>query len=197
LAYLEKNYTKIDNIFYMANTLFTKTEELTSSISDILWFDKIGDKINNDNKKYISNYINYFDNNLNIHNVKNWKEAIQILNSNDWNKNFWQKEENERINLYNSLIKKYSEKDLSKCLGKLTNESSKIIQKSNFKGLEKNNINYDYYTRVASGSAAISFYQTALAIISNNYNHFFISKFKLFKLGYWPLVITDNKFNIF
>ena len=181
----------------MENTLFIKIEELTASISNIAWFNKIGDKINNNNKKYISNYIKYFDIKIKIHNVKNWNEAIKILNSNSWDKNFWQKEENERNNLYNSLKKTYPEKDLSQHLGKLTYESSKIIEKSNFKGLEKKNTNYDYYTRVAAGSAAICCFQAALAMASNHDNHFFISKFKLFELGYWPLVIEDNKFNIF
>ena len=181
----------------MPNNLFFKIEELTASISDITWFNKIGDKINNNNKKYISNYIKYFDINLKIHSVKNWQEAIKILKSNNWNKSFWQKEENERHNLYNSLKKIYPENDLSKHLGKLTYESSKIIEKSNFKGLKKENINYDYYTRVAAGSAAICYFQAALAMALNNDNHFFISKLKLFELGYWPLVIEDNKFNIF
>ena len=89
------------------------------------------------------------------------------------------------------------EKELFHKLNKLTIETTKIIEKYSIENLKKSDVKYHYYTKVAAGAAAISCYQAALALAANkNSNHIFISKFEIFKAGHWPLIITNNNFNI-
>ena len=180
------------------NNSLKNIETFSSTISNIPWFTKIGEKIKDNHKIFISNYIKFFNKNINTYNVGTWKEAISLLNSEKWNKGLWEKEEKEKINLYNFTFNKYPQENLFKKLNKVTKESSKILENCNFKGLNNNDLNYEYYSKVAAGSAALACYQMALAIAANkNDQHIFVSKFELFRLGYWPLIITDNTFNIF
>tara|TARA_B100000686_G_scaffold342408_1_gene421507 strand:- start:15678 stop:16223 length:546 start_codon:yes stop_codon:yes gene_type:complete len=181
----------------MEKNLITKLNDLTKIINKTKWFSNIGKDFNNDENHLILKYTNFFDKNLKIRKIKNWEEAIKLLNSNSWSKEFWNKEEDERIKLDNLITKKYSNKILSKYLGKFTNDISNIIGKSNFKKLHIKDEKYDYYSRVAIGSAASCCHQVALAIIANQENHFFTMKFELFQFGFWPLIISNNEFNIF
>ena len=65
-------------------------------------------------------------------------------------------------------------------LKSLTEESFKIIEACSIKDLNKNDLKYQYYSRVAAGSAAICCYQAALAFASNQkQNHIFISKYSI------------------
>ena len=107
-------------------------------------------------------------------------------------------EENEKTALLNILLESENEKEIFSYLNSLTEETSKITEIYSIKGLNKNNIKYQYYSKVAAGAAALCCYQTALALASNQKpNHIFISKYELFKSGHWPLIITKNYFNIF
>ena len=175
-----------------------KISELSYSIMEIPWFINTGKEIDSLLNIFISNYCMKLNISNEINKVKNWEEAIQIISSNKWNKNTWEIEEKEKTFLLNNLLKKHSEKQLFTSLQKLTEASISIIEKCYIDGLKKNDIKYEYYSKVAAGSAATSCYQAALALAADqDHNHIFISKFKLFKAGYWPLIITDNNFNIF
>ena len=73
-----------------------------------------------------------------------------------------------------------------------------VPKSKSIKDIHKDNVKYQYYSKVAAGAAAICCYQAALAFASDqNDNHIFISKYHLFKSGHWPLIVKDNVFNIF
>lgn len=181
----------------MEKDLIIKLNNFTDIINETKWFSNIGKDFNKKEKDIVLSYTHIFNKTLKIHKIENWEKAIKLLNSNSWNKNYWNKEEHERKQLYNLLKTNYSETNLSKYLGKFTNDISNIIGKSNFKNLKIDEKKYDYYSRVAIGSAASCCNQAALAIISNRDDHVFIKKFKLFEFGFWPLIISNNVFNIF
>jgi len=175
-----------------------KIEHLTSSISDIPWFKSTGKKMDSLIKSIVSNYCKKIGINEKIKIIQSWENAIKIINSDKWNKDCWELEEKEKSNLLNILLKNISEKELLNSLNRLTIETTKIIEKYSIEDLKKNDTKYHYFTKVAAGSAAISCHQAALALAANKEsNHIFISKFELFKAGHWPLIVTDNSFNIF
>jgi len=110
----------------------------------------------------------------------------------------WEKEEKEKENLLNILLKNKNEKEVLCYLQALTEESTKITDTFSIEGLDKNDVKFQYYSKVAAGSAAISCYQASLALATNQLSsHIFISKYEIFKSGHWPLVIKNNIFNIF
>ena len=174
-----------------------KIEELANSISEIAWFRNTSKKIGDPLKGIIHNYCKEIGINDNIIALQSWEEAIKVINSDKWNKDYWEIEEREKANLLNILLKSVPEKELFHKLSKLTIETTKIIEKYSIENLKKSDVKYHYYTKVAAGAAAISCYQAALALAANkNSNHIFISKFEIFKAGHWPLIITNNNFNI-
>ena len=182
----------------MYSRSLNKIEDLTSSISDIPWFKSTGKNMDSLLKKIVKNYCKKIGISEKIKNIRSWEDAIQIINSDKWNRSCWELEEKEKSNLVNILLKNISEKELFNCLNILTIETTKIIEKYSIENLKKNDTKYHYFTKVAAGSAAISCYQAALAIAANkDPNHIFISKFQLFKAGHWPLIVTDNSLNIF
>jgi hypothetical protein len=100
--------------------------------------------------------------------------------------------------LLNFLLENENEKEIFSFLKSLTEESSKIIETYSVKDINKNNVKYQYYSKVAAGAAAICCYQAALAFASKkDDNHIFISKYHLYKSGHWPLIVKNNVFNIF
>ena len=181
----------------MENNLIIKLNELTKIINETKWFSNVGNDFSKNQNQLILKYAMFFDKRIEIRKIENWKEAIKLLNSDSWSKKFWNKEEDERIKLYSTITKKYSDIILSKHLGKFTNDLSNIIGKSNFKKLNIKDENYGYYSRVAIGSAASCCHQAALALIANQKNHFFTIKFEIFKFGFWPLIISNDELNIF
>ena len=175
-----------------------KIENLIASISEISWFKNTGKKIDDALKTVIDNYCHEIGINDKIITVQNWEEAIKVISSDKWNKDYWKTEEREKSNLLDILLKDIPEKELFDKLNKLTIESTKIIEQYSIDSLKKSDIKYHYFTKVAAGAAAVSCYQAALALTANKgSNHIFISKFELFKAGRWPLIITNNNFNIF
>ena len=182
----------------MNSISLNKISTLTSDISKIRWFANVGKEINqllNDN---INNYCHTLAPESKVKQVSNWEEAIKIINDKDWNKIAWEKEEKEKENLLNILLKNKSEKEVYSYLQALTEESTKIIDSCSIEDLDKNDVKFQYYSKVAAGSAAICCYQASLALATNQMkSHIFIAKFELFKFGHWPLVIKNNIFNIF
>ena len=175
-----------------------RIEDLASSISKIEWFKNTGKTIDDVLKNVIDNYCREIGINDKIITIQNWEEAIKVINSDKWDKDYWEIEEREKSNLLNMLLKNIPKKDLFDKLNKLTIEATKIIEQYSIASLNNNDIKYHYYTKVAAGAAAISCHQAALALAANkDSNHIFISKFELFKAGRWPLIITNNNFNIF
>lgn len=175
-----------------------KISSVTANIVKINWFKNVGKEIDTNLYSFIKNYCQE----LNIHNeikqVANWEEAIKVINSKDWNKECWEIEEKEKENLLNILLENEDKKKVFSFLKSLTEESSKIIETYSIKDINKDNVKYQYYSKVAAGAAAICCYQAALAFASDqNDNHIFISKYHLFKSGHWPLIVKDNVFNIF
>ena len=182
----------------MSLNSLNKIENFIASISDISWFINTGKKIDGALEKAITNYCQEIGINDKVIPIQSWEEAIKVINSDKWNKDCWEIEEREKSNLLEILLKSIPEKELFDKLNKLTIETTKIIEKYSIKNLKKSDIKYHYFTKVAAGAAAISCHQAALAIAANkNSNHIFISKFELFKAGHWPLIITNNNFNIF
>ena len=175
-----------------------KISHLTSSISEIPWFKNAGKEMNSFLKSVMSDYCKKIGVSEEVKIIRNWDEAIKIINSDKWSKVCWEIEEKEKSNLLNSLLKNIPKKKLFNYLNILTIETTKIIEKYSIEGLKKNDIKYHYFTKVAAGAAAISCHQVALALVANqDSNHIFMSKFELFKAGHWPLIVTENNFNIF
>ena len=182
----------------MYSKSLNKIEDLTSSVSVIPWFKSTGKNMDSLLKNVVLNYCKKIGKSEKIKKIQSWENAIQIINSDKWNRDCWEIEEKEKSNLLNILLKNISEKELLNCLNALTIETTKIIEKYSIENLKNNDIKYHYFTKVAAGSAAISCYQAALALAANKGpNHIFISKFQLFKAGHWPLIVTDNSLNIF
>jgi len=182
----------------MYSRSLNKIEHLTSSISDIPWFKSTGKKMDSFIKSIISNYCKKIGIDDKIKNIQSWESAIKIINSDKWDKAYWTLEEKEKSNLLDILLKNISEKELFNSLNRLTIETTKIIEKYSIENLNKNDVKYHYFTKAAAGSAAISCHQAALALAANKEsNHIFILKFELFKAGHWPLIVTNNSFNIF
>ena len=182
----------------MSSISLNKISTITSDIIKIQWFKKVGKEIDSSLNAYIKNYCQYLNINKNVTQVNSWEEANKIINDKDWDKSYWEIEEKEKENLLKILLKNENENKVFSYLRSLTEESFKIIEACSIKDLNKNDLKYQYYSRVAAGSAAICCYQAALAFASNQkQNHIFISKYELFKSGHWPLVIKNKIFNIF
>jgi len=175
-----------------------KISTITSDIVKIKWFKNVGKEIDSYLSPYVKNYCQQLNIDKNIKQVSSWEEANKIIKDKNWDKIYWEIEEKEKRNLLNIILKDEDEKKVFSYLNSLTEESFKIIEACSIKDLNKNDIKYQYYSKVAAGSAAICCYQAALAIASNqNDNHIFISKYKLFKSGHWPLITKNNIFYIF
>ncbi len=175
-----------------------KISTLTSDICKIKWFANVGKEIDHNLNDNIEHYCQALALDTKTKQVNNWQEAIEIINDKDWNKVAWEKEEKEKENLLNILLKNKNEKEVLCYLQALTEESTKITDALSIEGLDKNDVQFQYYSKVAAGSAAISCYQAALALATNQLSsHIFISKYEIFKSGHWPLVIKNNIFNIF
>tara|TARA_B110000014_G_C20078298_1_gene563105 strand:+ start:279 stop:827 length:549 start_codon:yes stop_codon:yes gene_type:complete len=175
-----------------------KISAVTSNIVKIKWFKNVGKEIDANLYSSIKNYCQELNISSEIKQITTWEKAIKVINSKDWNKACWDIEEKEKESLLNILLENENEKKVFSFLKSLTEESSKIIDTYSIKDLNKNNIKYQYYSKVAAGAAAICCYQAALAFASNqNANHIFITKYELFKSGHWPLIVKNNVFNIF
>ena len=111
----------------MEKDLIIKLNNFTDIINETKWFSNIGKDFNKKEKDIVLSYTHIFNKTLKIHKIENWEKAIKLLNSNSWNKNYWNKEEHERKQLYNLLKTNYSETNLSKYLGKFSNDISNII----------------------------------------------------------------------
>ena len=179
-------------------TALNKITTLTSNIIKIIWFKNVGKEVDNQISTYIENYCLKLNIDKKINKVKKWDEAINVINDKDWNKICWKLEEKEKANLLSILIENNNETEVLSNLRDLTLESSKIIEYFSIADIKKDDMRYQYYSKVAAGAAAICCYQAALAIATNQENnHIFISKYELFKAGHWPLIIKTNTFNIF
>ena len=182
----------------MPSISLNRISTLTSDINKIRWFANVGKEIN----KFLNDNINYYchalDLDSKVKQISNWDEAIKIISDKDWNKMAWEREEKEKENLLNILLENKTEKEVFYHLQRLTEESTKIIDSCSIEYLDKNDVKFQYYSKVAAGSAAISCYQASLALATNQVNsHIFLAKFELFKSGHWPLIIKNNIFNIF
>ena len=164
----------------MNSISLNKISTLTSDISKIRWFANVGKGINqflNNNIKY---YCHALDLDSKVKQISNWEEAIKIISDKDWSKVAWEKEEKEKENLLNILLKNKTEKEVFSYLQGLTEESTKIIDSCSIEDLDKNDVKFQYYSKVAAGSAAICCYQASLALATNQMNsHIFIAKFEL------------------
>ena len=89
-----------------------KIEGLANSISEIAWFRNTSKKIGDPLKGIIHNYCKEIGINDNIIALQSWEEAIKVINSDKWNKDYWEVEEREKANLLNILLKSVPEKEL-------------------------------------------------------------------------------------
>src|SRR6056300_520155 len=103
-----------------------KISTLTSDICKIKWFANVGKEIDHNLNDNIEHYCQALALDTKTKQVNNWQEAIEIINDKDWNKVAWEKEEKEKENLLNILLKNKNEKEVLCYLQALTEESTKI-----------------------------------------------------------------------
>ena len=172
--------------------------KFNNSILDINWFSNIGEFSEQNILKDVKNYLCSINRVATLKIISSWDDASIITNSPEFDKNLWKEEANEKKLLYLDIIKNISKEELSKYLSIITKTSYEIINNTLIEIAKKNKIRDQYFVKVAGGAAGLACHQKTLALISEaGKTHMFHTKFTLFTLGHWPLIISRDKISIF
>ncbi|WP_281301030.1 MULTISPECIES: hypothetical protein [unclassified Iodidimonas] len=134
--------------------------------------------------------------------IADWAEARAAAERSDWSQRWWQREQTVQSELYAAAMNHLGDARLLPLLTEITDSATRLLHGPAAVAAARSGHADAGIIRAAAGSAAQSCYQMALYALAphakqDGQDHPFVSKFRLFEAGRWPLTIAANTFHIF
>ena len=138
--------------------------------------------------------------------VENWLAASGAAQAPDWDDDWWQAEQQMQNALLEQALTQIDEHDLEVALTHVSTRAGEVAHDHAAKMAARQGVTDPALLKVAAGAAAQAAYQAALVLAargadgeqdSDEVEHPFAIKFRLFEAGRLPLGITGSTFNLF
>ncbi len=130
--------------------------------------------------------------------VENWQEAAYALETNDWNSPFWEVEQQLMAALSVEVTDSIEPELLEMVLAHVTSVASEYVGEGVMAAAARWGLDDEELMKAAIGEGVQACYQAALVIAAGvEDDHPFQLKFQMFEMGWWPLGVMGNTFNIF
>ena len=171
----------------------------TNQIESAPWFSSLGKDLTLEETDYASRYIKSIGLEVvKVGKIASWVKAENLIKAPDWSESWWVAEEQERKSLTSFAEKKYGRENLFESLSYISNFVSNIVHGAASISAAQEGVANSGLIRAAAGSATLASHQAALEILVNKRaTGPFISKYRLFESGHWPLCLNSKVFYIF
>ena len=171
----------------------------TDQIETAPWFSSLGQTLTLEETDYAKKYINLIGlEAVKISKITSWVEAENLIKAPDWSESWWIAEEQTRKSLTSCTEKKYGRESVLESLTYITSCVSNIVHGAAAISAALGGMANSGMIRAAAGGATLASHQAALEILANkNTTGPFISKYRLFESGHWPLCLNSKAFYIF
>ena len=130
--------------------------------------------------------------------VGTWREAAATAQRDDWGRDWWQAEENERAALYRIAAASLGEGALLTRLSAAMEATAESIHHAASAALARAGIVDEALARVAAGAASQACHQKALAeAVGRGTEHAFAIKYRLYRAGRWLLGVVGERCFVF
>ncbi|MFC7047694.1 hypothetical protein [Emcibacter nanhaiensis] len=163
------------------------------------WFRNVGEPLSAELREKAQDYLDALGfPGADIAQIHDWDEAAATMETNDWNSPWWEAEEQILAGLALSAQEMLDEEALRVALTHVNTQASEYVTDNLITTADMWGIHDEELIRAAAGTAMHCCYQTALMIAAGEEeNHPFALKFQLYEMGWWPLGVVGNTFNIF
>lgn len=169
---------------------------LTQRIS---WFSRLGEPLDDDVRELARSYLDGLGfPDIDIALVENWETAELAAANPEIDDGWWDTEEQLRRAATARVLDIMAEDDLSTALGIVSAAMAESVTKAAEEAASFEDVADEALIRAAAGAATKACHQAALVILSeDDEGHPFVTKFRLFEAGRWPVSVTGNSFNLF
>jgi hypothetical protein len=130
--------------------------------------------------------------------VAGWREAAALAQREDWSRDWWQAEEEERAALTHAASAAKSESALLASLSRAMDATAAPIQAAASAALARAGIADEMLARVAAGAASQACHHQALAeAAGRSSEHAFAIKYRLYRGGRWLLGVVGGRCFVF
>jgi hypothetical protein len=162
--------------------------------SDVAWFAACGTPLRDDERATAASYLAALGlPPLPIAGVATWREAAALAQREDWSRDWWQAEEEERAALTRAASAAVGESALLASLTRAMEASAAPIQAAASAVLARAGIADEMLARVAAGAASQACHHHALAeAAGRGADHAFAMKYRLYRDGRWLLGVVGE-----
>jgi len=173
---------------------------LARLVPQIPWFTTVGTMIDPGLRAAADSYasaLGFPD--ATVADVTEWEDAEFAAANPDWNTDWWEAEEQQRIALTAQAVELLGDEEmLVVALTNVTKAASECVHVAAAGAAGDIGRRNPALVRAAAGAATQASYQTALLLAAGgDEDHPFALKFRLFEAGRWPLGIIGSSFNVF
>src|SRR5262245_33106160 len=130
--------------------------------------------------------------------VPDWQHVEAITRDPDWDRTWWEREEDERLRLMQLARDRVGHAALLERLTAATELASQSIHGAAAIAAERDGVADAALVRAASGAASMALHGAALArLAGRGAEHVFVRKYALFESGRWPLGVVRGSFHLF
>jgi len=166
---------------------------------DIAWFTACGAQLRADERAAAASYLAALGlPPVPVEGVGTWREAAATAQRDDWSRDWWQAEENERAALYRVAAASLGEGALLTRLSAAMEATAEPIHHAASAALARAGIVDEALARVAAGAASQACHQKALAEAAGRAaEHAFAIKYRLYRAGRWLLGVVGERCFVF
>jgi hypothetical protein len=133
-----------------------------------------------------------------IHTADSWVAAERIARDPQWDRTWWEFEEQERDRLLRQARDRLGAGLLLERLSAATELAADAIHAAAAIAAERDGVADAALIRAASGAAAMALHEAALARLAGcDSEHLFMRKYRVFESGRWPLGVLRGAFYLF
>jgi hypothetical protein len=167
--------------------------------SDVAWFAACGATLRAEEIAAAASYLAALGlPPLPIAGVAGWREAAALAQREDWSRDWWQSEEEERTALTRAASAAKGESALLASLSRAMEKTGAPIQAAASAALARAGIADEMLARVAAGAASQACHHHALAeAAGRSSDHAFARKYRLYRGGRWLLGVVGGRCFVF
>lgn len=125
------------------------------------------------------------------------EDALAAALSNDINTEAWELEEQARAGLGNRITEMLDEEIASMVLTHLSEVSHAAIESGARLAAVRQGLSDEDFVTAVVGAGVQAVHQAGLVALSGEEDHPFITRFRLFESGHWPIALVGTSFLIF
>jgi hypothetical protein len=162
--------------------------------ADAAWFAACGTPLRDDERAVAASYLAVLGlPPVPVAGVAGWREAAVLAQRDDWSRDWWQAEEEERAALIRAASAATGESALLASLSRAMEATAGPIQEAASAALARTGIADEMLARVAAGAASQACHHHALAeAAGRGADHAFAIKYRLYRGGRWLLGVVGE-----